>query len=83
MEVYRPGESIDRYYAVMGYHNIDDQIKAEVVKYVHLCEQAAKHNSAEPEFKEMAHDVFYHILELRTTQKPSPLSWSGRKSPIS
>jgi hypothetical protein len=83
MEMYLPGEGIDRYYAVMGYKSIEDQINAEVTKYVRLCEKASNHTSAEAEFKGMAHRVFYHILELRTTHKPSPLTWSDSQIPIS
>ncbi len=78
MEVYLPGESIERYYEVMGYSCLEDQIKAEVAKYVKLCNQAARHDYAEPEFKELAHIVFYHIQELRSTRKPSPLTWSRK-----
>jgi hypothetical protein len=76
MDVYLPGESIERYYEVMRYRNLDDQINAEVNKYVHLCERASRHNPGdEDEYREMAHTVFYHIQELRSTGKPSPLIW--------
>jgi hypothetical protein len=44
MKVYVPGESIERYYDVMGFKTIDDQIQSEVAKYVKLCRSAAKHN---------------------------------------
>lgn len=78
MKVYRPGESIERYYDVMGYRNLEDQINAEVAKYVKLCEIASKHDATnESEYREMAHVVFYHIQELRSTRKPSPLKWSN------
>jgi hypothetical protein len=75
MKVYVPGESIERYYDVMGFKTIDDQIQSEVAKYVKLCRSAAKHNCNESEYKEMAHTVFYHIQELRSTRTPSPLRW--------
>lgn len=76
MKVYRPGESIERYYDVMGYKTLEDQIRSEVAKYVKLCQSAAKHSVDEEEYKGMARTVFYHILELRSTRKPSPLTWS-------
>lgn len=79
MEVYSPGESIERYYEVMGYSCLEDQIAAEVKKYVRLCELAAKHTVDEEEFKDMACDVFYHILDLRSTRQPSPLRWTSRR----
>ena len=77
MKVYLTGESIQHYYDVMGYKTIDDQIAAEVAKYVKLCRSAAKHNSDQYEYRNMAHIVFYHIQELRSTGVPTPLSWTA------
>lgn len=76
MKVYVPGESIETYYEVMGYKTIDDQIAYEVTKYVYLCQKAAEHNYLEDKWKQLAHIVFYHIQELRSTRKPSPLTWN-------
>lgn len=60
------------------YKDVDEQIAAEIGIYVTHCRDAAKHNDQENEFKRKAHIVFYHIQELRSTRKISPLNYASR-----
>jgi hypothetical protein len=59
---------------------LDEQIDIEVYLYVHCCEQASKHDGYEPYYRSLAHMIFYHILEMRSTRSASPL---GELIPIS
>lgn len=52
---------------------VHEAIELEVKLYVGYCELAAKHEPDEYIYRLMAHAVFYHILELRSTNRYSPL----------
>lgn len=77
MRVFQPGDSIEQYYNTMGYRTIDDQIEAEVQQYVKMCRCAAQHTVDEDMYRSIAHRIFYHILELRSTRKPTPLNYES------
>ena len=57
---------------------LDEQINEEVVLYVGYCQQAAKHDEFEQQSREIAHKIFYHIQELRSTRKQTPLGIVSR-----
>lgn len=49
--------------------SVDDQIQSEITLYVTYCQAAAKHGSDEQYWRDCAHKIFYHIIELRSTSK--------------
>jgi hypothetical protein len=53
--------------------DISAQIDDEVALYVGYCRHASLHDEDEEIYKRMAHKVFYHIQELRSTGKLSIL----------
>ncbi len=53
--------------------SLDEQIAEEVELYVGYCRKINEHDEFEPTYRAMAHKIFYHIQELRSTGKPSPL----------
>lgn len=53
--------------------SVDDFVELEVNMYLGCCRLAAKHDDMEGYYRAVAHRIFYHIQELRTTQKASVL----------
>jgi transposase len=53
--------------------SLDEQIDLEVKMYVGYCEAAARHDAYEQQYRMLAHGIFYHIQELRSTKKQSTL----------
>jgi hypothetical protein len=52
---------------------LDEQIDEEVKLYVGYCELAVKRDEHEQHYRSLAHKIFYHIQELRSTRKKSTL----------
>lgn len=50
---------------------LEEQISLELDLYVGYCRKAAQHDEFENEHRIMAHKIFYHIQELRSTRKLS------------
>jgi hypothetical protein len=56
---------------------IDELITKEADMYLQLCRNAAQHDDQEFLWRMLAHAVFYHLQELRTTSRDrttSPIS---------
>jgi hypothetical protein len=53
--------------------SVDELIDTEVKLYVTFCEKASKHDALEGFYKSVAHNLFYHIQELRSTGRSSAL----------
>ncbi len=53
--------------------SVEELIDIEVKLYVDFCERAAKHDHLEQFHRKIAHRLFYHIQELRSTRKVVPL----------
>jgi hypothetical protein len=51
---------------------LDEQIDMEIKLYVSCCRSAAKHDIFENLYLRMAHVIFYHIQEMRSTGKQIP-----------
>lgn len=52
--------------------NMHEQSKKEVEMYLTYCQMAALHNAYEQYYRSLAHRIFYHIQELRST-KPTDI----------
>ena len=50
---------------------LEEQISIELIMYLGYCRMAALHDQFEGYHKMMAHKLFYHIQELRSTRKLS------------
>lgn len=48
-------------------------IRVEVDLYVNYCRLASEHDEMEEMYRALAHKIFYHIQEMRSTGKPSVL----------
>lgn len=53
--------------------SVDELIDTEVRMYVEYCEKAATHDVMEAFYRAAAHNLFYHIQELRSTRKAPAL----------
>jgi hypothetical protein len=51
--------------------SVNELIALEINMYVGYCQKAAEHDENEYLYRKLAHVVFYHIQELRTTGKPT------------
>lgn len=60
---------------------VDELIDIEVKMYVEYCERASTHDFMEPMYRAAAHNLFYHIQELRSTRKVT--TWGKVTYPIS
>ena len=60
---------------------VDELIAKEVNMYVVYCRKAAEHDEHEHLYRQLAHAIFYHIEEMRTTGRPSFIK-SFTKPPI-
>jgi hypothetical protein len=49
--------------------NVEEAIASEVDLYVGYCRKAADHDEYEPLYRSIAHKLFYHIQEMRSTKK--------------
>jgi hypothetical protein len=61
---------------------VDNIIAEEVNMYVRYCELAAEHEPDEKLHRQLAHVIFYHIQELRTTGKLGYIPKELADSPI-
>lgn len=52
--------------------NLQEQIDKEVNMYLTYCQMAAQHNAYEQYYRNLAHMIFYHIQELRSTKVLAP-----------
>jgi hypothetical protein len=52
---------------------VDEQIAKEFILYVEYCRKASLHDEFEDGYRAMAHKIFYHIQELKSTRVCSPL----------
>lgn len=49
--------------------NVEEAIASEVDLYVGYCQKAADHDQYEQHYKALAHKLFYHIQEMRSTNQ--------------
>jgi ribosomal protein L44E len=61
--------------------DVDELIDIEVKMYVDYCEKASEHDVMEDFYRKAAHNLFYHIQELRSTRKLT--TWGRFTYPIS
>ena len=54
-------------------NDVDELIELEVGLYVHYCRLACRRDEFELMYRKLAHKLFYHIQELRSTGQPSAL----------
>lgn len=55
---------------------VDEQISEEVKQYVSYCQKACEHDALEHSYRLLAHKLFYHIQELRSTRVCTPFAES-------
>ena len=53
--------------------DLETLIELEVGMYVNYCRLACQHDEFEQQYRNMAHRLFYHIQEMRSTGQPSIL----------
>jgi hypothetical protein len=53
---------------------VHEAIELETKLYVGYCQLAAEHEPDEYIYKSLAHTIFYHLIELRSTNQYSSLS---------
>jgi hypothetical protein len=51
--------------------SVDELIDSEVKMYLGFCNAAAQHDEQEVLYRQLAHVVFYHIQEMRSTGQPT------------
>lgn len=54
-------------------NDLDSLIEMEVGMYVNYCRLACLRDEFEGAYRNMAHKIFYHIQEMRSTGQPSIL----------
>ncbi len=52
---------------------LEETIRAECLMYVRYCELAAQHDELEHFHRMIAHNIFYHIEEMRSTGQVTPM----------
>ncbi len=65
--------------------DVQQLIDTEVHMYVTCCELAARHEQDEIFYRQIAHALFYHIQEMKSTRQVSFIALSDypKVSPIS
>jgi hypothetical protein len=61
--------------------DVDELIAFEIKLYVEYCEKASDHDFMEGVYRAAAHNLFYHIQELKSTRKLT--TWGRFTYPIS